>query len=182
MVSQLKSSEIDIIQLRDKYSPKSEVLNQARRIKKILSGTNKLFIINDFLDIAKIVDADGVHLGQKDMPLKVARRILGKDKIIGISCHSRTQAATAEKQGADYIGIGPVFSTPTKPEYRPIGIKCAKSIGANSRIPYFFIGGINRRTIQEFKPFKIGAVAVARAVLKATNPTKIIAELRNKLR
>jgi len=181
VVSAIKDSPIDLIQLRDKISPREVVLNQARGIKKILAKTNKLFIVNDYLDVAKIADADGVHLGQKDLPPEIARSILGEDKIIGVSCHSQTQSQAAEASGADYIGIGPVFSTPTKPKLHPIGLKLAKKIGANSGLPCFFIGGINCSTVGEFKSTRPKAVAVCSAILTSASPKKLILGLKEKL-
>lgn len=181
LVSAIKNSPIDLIQLRDKISPKEVVLNQARRIKKILSKTNKLLIINDYLDVAKIADADGVHLGQQDLPPEIARSILGEDKIIGVSCHNRREAVAAEAAGADYIGIGPVFSTPTKPRLHPIGSKLAKKIRASSSIPCFFIGGINCNTVGELRSTKAVAVAVCSGLLESARPESIIIGLKEEL-
>lgn len=181
VVRRLRNSPIDLVQLRDKISPREVVLSQARRIKKILSETNKLFIVNDYLDVAKIADADGVHLGQGDLPLEIARSILGEDKIIGVSCHSQRQALAAEAGGADYIGIGPVFSTPTKPKLPPIGSKLAKRISANSSLPCFFIGGINCNTVGEFKLTKSKAVAVCSAILESACCESTIIGLKEKL-
>ncbi|MBU4345803.1 MAG: thiamine phosphate synthase [Candidatus Omnitrophica bacterium] len=145
--TKIKDLPVDIIQLRDKISDKETVLKDALRLRRALSNTGIIFIINDYLDIARLIDSDGVHLGQDDLPIGIARRLLGKDKIIGVSCHSLKQAKSAEVQGADYISIGPVFSTPTKPEYKPVGLGLIREISQEIKIPFFAIGGINEKNI-----------------------------------
>ncbi|MBU3958625.1 MAG: thiamine phosphate synthase [Candidatus Omnitrophica bacterium] len=145
--TKIKDLPVDIIQLRDKISDKETVLKDALRLRRALSNTGIIFIINDYLDIARLIDSDGVHLGQDDLPIGIARRLLGKDKIIGVSCHSLKQAKSAEVQGADYISIGPVFSTPTKPEYKPVGLGLIREISQKIKIPFFAVGGINEKNI-----------------------------------
>jgi thiamine-phosphate pyrophosphorylase len=153
----------DIIQLRDKISNKKQVLEYANSISKLAKSRKKLFIINDFIDIAKIADCDGVHLGQDDMPIEAARKILGKQKLVGISCHSPKQAVSAQNKGADYIGIGPIFATPTKPKTLPIGLKTLREINKLVQIPYFAIGGININTIRQIIDNGAKRIAVVRA-------------------
>jgi len=170
VLNNLKNSGIDVIQLRDKASRKIEVLKAAFSLKKLLSGAKTLFIINDHADIAAICAADGVHLGQCDIPIRTARRMLGKNKIIGISCHSLKQALAAQRNGADYIGIGPIFSTPTKPEYKPIGLKELAKLRGRIRIPYFAIGDINKSNLKSLLAAGADRAAFCRAILKAKNP------------
>jgi len=112
-----------IVQYREKQAPIKHILEQACLIREITARYNTVFILNDHLDCALAVEADGVHLGQQDIPLEYAKRISPPDFIIGISTHSVAQALAAERAGADYIAIGPVFATPTKESYTPIGIK-----------------------------------------------------------
>jgi thiamine-phosphate pyrophosphorylase len=162
-----RSSQPCIVQLRDKNSTKKEIFNLALKLRGIFAESHSLFIINDYCDVAQAVKADGLHLGQDDLPLNVARRLLGKDKIIGLSCHTLAQASRAQKQGADYIGVGPVFATATKPQYKPIGKGILKKIKDSIKIPYFAIGGINISNINELLlKYVTDRVAVCRAILK----------------
>ena len=172
----------DIIQLRDKYSGKQDLLKQAFLLKKVLSGTKQLFIINEYLDIAKIVDSDGIHLGQRDTSIEIARQILGNHKIIGLSCHSIKQAQDAQDRGADYIGIGPIFTTATKPGYKPIGREVINKLKETISIPFFAIGGINLSNIDKIKSSVAGRVAVCQAVLQAKNIRSSITYFNFKLK
>jgi thiamine-phosphate pyrophosphorylase len=171
-----------IIQLRDKSSAKERVLTDAYSLTKALSGTSVLFIINDYVDVAKIVDADGVHLGQSDTSIEITRRILGKDKLIGISCHNLKQALDAQNRGADYIGIGPVYRTSTKPEYRPTGLRLIRQVKSRIKIPFFAIGNINRNNLAGVKSAGAKKIAVCRAVLKSKDIKASIDELAGLLK
>lgn len=170
----IKSLGADIIQLRDKISDKAAILKAAYSLRRLLAKSKTLFIINDYLDIARITDADGIHLGQEDCSIKIARKILGKDKIIGLSCHSLKQAIEAQKQGADYIGIGPIFKTPTKPATSPIGLKIIREIGRRLKIPFFAIGGIDKNNIKKVVAFGAKRVAVTRAADQARDIKPVI--------
>ena len=174
--------EVDLIQLRDKVHPKSEVLNFACVLSKYLVASKTLFIINDYVDVAKSCNADGVHLGQTDTSIKKARTILGKNKIIGISCHSVSQALKAQKEGADYIGIGPVFATPTKPEYKAIGLKILSQLKGKIKIPYFAIGDISKENVEDVIASGASRIAVARAILKSNHPKEVANRLNKLLR
>jgi thiamine-phosphate pyrophosphorylase len=165
IVNRIKDSGVGIIQLRDKNSLKENILKDAFLVHKLLFNSRILFIINDYLDVAKIVDCDGVHLGQEDISIEVARRVLGKDKIIGISCHSLRQALEAQDKGADYLGIGPIFRTSTKPEYKPLGPALIRKIQARIKIPFFAIGGINQKNITGVFFSGSKRVAICRAIL-----------------
>ncbi len=163
----LRDSGADIVQLRDKRSDKRAVYEEAERLRPLFAGTKTLFIINDYADIALSLDCDGVHLGQRDMPLEAARGILGRKKIIGISCSTITQALEAQKNGADYIGIGPVFVTSTKPEAEAVGLKLLRECAQKIRIPFFAIGGINNRSLPAVLTAGAGRICMCRAILKA---------------
>lgn len=155
----LVSSGIRIIQYRDKVSP----LENSLKLKKL--GIPVL-IINDYPDIAKEIDADGVHLGQQDMDIAEARAILGKEKIIGRSTHSLQQALEAQQQGADYIGIGPVFHTDTKKGAAPIGLDVVREVVQQVSIPVVAIGGINLDNIDKVLSTGVTRVAIASAIFE----------------
>lgn len=170
VAGKIKNTGINIIQLRDKSGDKAQILKEASLVRKALLKTKTLFIINDYLDIAKIADSDGVHLGQRDTSIEIARRILGKGKIIGISCHNLKQALDAQKRGADYIGIGPIFKTPTKPQYKAVGLRLIKEVKNKISIPFFAIGDINKDDLSKVLLSGARRVAICRAILKAKNP------------
>jgi len=159
-----KNLGLGIIQLRDKLSSKKSILREALLLQRLFFNTKTLFIVNDYLEIAKIVDCDGVHLGQDDTPIEIARKVLGRDKIIGISCHNLKQALRAQKYGADYIGIGPVFTTPAKPEYKAIGLNLIKKLNDKIKIPFFLIGGINLNNTNRVLSAGAKRIAVCRAI------------------
>ena len=173
---------VGIIQLRDKVSDKRHVLSLAIKLARILSKTKTLFIVNDYIDLALICGADGVHLGQDDIPLKAARKILGKSKIIGISCHNLRQALKAQKEGADYIGIGPIYETATKPGVKSIGLNPLRQLKDKIKIPYFAIGNIHEDNIKEITAAGATRIAVCRGILKADNPKRAARGLFNKLK
>jgi thiamine-phosphate pyrophosphorylase len=168
--SLISGGAIGLIQLRDKSSTKAKVLKFAVELARQLTLTKTLFIINDYTDVAVAALADGVHLGQEDLSLKQARKILGQDKIIGISCHNLAQALQAQKDGADYIGIGPVFATATKPGCPGIGLKAAAELKAKIKIPFFAIGNICEDNLEEITGAGLRRIAVCRAILNAGNP------------
>lgn len=173
--------KIGLIQIRDKLSAKLDILEFALGLVKQLSGTKTLLIINDHVDIALACGANGVHLGQDDFSLKQARELLGQDKIIGVSCHSLAQAIQAQKQGADYIGIGPIYPTPTKPEYQAIGLGVLRQLKGKIKIPYFAIGDIGPDNLREVIASGARRIAVCRAILKAHNPKQAVGKLFKEL-
>jgi len=186
VAKRIADSGVKIIQYRNKEAKRKILIKEAKSIKKILSKQKILFIVNDYLDVAKIVDSDGLHLGQNDLSLKLARKILGRDKIIGISCHNLRQAIKAEKEGADYISIGPIFPTPLKPEYKTIGTKIIKKIKNKIKIPFFVIGGVNLKNLNEVLSMGAKRVAVCRLICQAKNipftTKKILSLLKNNLK
>ncbi|MUT65736.1 thiamine phosphate synthase [Paenibacillus sp. NEAU-GSW1] len=140
---------VDIIQLRDKDSSREEVLRKAKALRELTRKHGVTFIVNDYIDIALEVDADGIHLGQNDVPLSEARRLVG-DKIIGISTHAIEEALLAEEQGADYIGVGPVFPTKTKVDVvNPVTVAYVQQVASRIRIPFVAIGGIKLSNVDE---------------------------------
>jgi thiamine-phosphate pyrophosphorylase len=182
LVAKILHSEIGIVQLRDKYVAKSDLLNLAVKLSQRFKKSETLFIVNDHLDIAILAKADGLHLGQMDLPISAARKLLGKDKIIGVSCHNLRQAIKAQKDGADYIGIGPVYKTSTKPGSDAIGVKVLEQLKNKITIPYFAIGNICRSNIKSVVAAGATRIAACRAILNSKNIPKAAAELLGELR
>lgn len=157
---------VTLVQLREKDASTREFYEQALEVKRITETYNIPLIINDRLDIAQAVDAEGVHLGQSDMPLIAARNILGKNKIIGISVGSVEEALEAEKNGADYVGIGTIFFTGTKKDIDiPIGIEGLRSVYNSINIPAVAIGGINENNFREVLSIGIDGISIVSAIL-----------------
>lgn len=165
MSSLVLRAGIKWIQYREKNKPRRDIYNEAVLLRKLTAEFKASFIVNDHADIALAVNADGVHLGQEDLPLKEARKILGKTKIIGISTHSIEQAIEAEAGGADYVGFGPVFHTKTKDAGKPKGIQMLKAVKKHMKIPVIAIGGITSENLQSVFDSGADAVAVASAIL-----------------
>lgn len=139
---------VDIIQLRDKTSSKRKVLAKAKALRELTKKHDVLFIVNDHIDVALAVDADGIHVGQDDLPLEDARRIMGPDKIIGISTHKIEEAREAEAGGADYIGVGPIFPTKSKVDVvDPVTTAYIQQVAAEINIPFVAIGGIKLHNV-----------------------------------
>lgn len=167
-----------IVQLREKSCGSREFYELARRVKKITSARGVPLIINDRLDICLAADADGVHLGQKDIPCSVARKILGADKIIGVSAALPEEAIQAELDGADYLGVGAVFTTSTKSDTRPVTPDIIRQIRASVNIPFVAIGGINSGNISRLYGLGINGAAVVSAVVAQNDIEAAAREMR----
>ena len=154
-----------VIQLREKNCSSKEFYDLAVSVKKITDKYNVPLIINDRVDIAMAVDAAGVHIGQSDLPADVVRRIIGDDKIIGVSTAKLEEALKAVKDGADYLGVGAMYSTDTKTDARPVTMEELKEIRKNVDIPIVVIGGINMNTLGNFKNMGIDGLAVVSAIV-----------------
>lgn len=165
MVSIVLRAGVKWIQYREKNNPRRDIYKEAVILRRLAEEFNATFIVNDHADIALAVNADGVHLGQEDLPVKEARKILGKEKIIGISTHSIEQAVDAEAGGADYIGFGPIFHTKTKDAGEPKGIAALREIKRHVKIPVVAIGGINTENLESVLDSGADAVAAASAIL-----------------
>lgn len=147
-VREAVESGCKIVQYREKDKSTKEMVEEASGIKRICSG-RAIFLVNDRIDVALAVDADGVHIGQEDMPIETARKLLGEDKIIGLSVNDREEAVLAEKLGADYIGLGPIFDTATKKDAgNGIGPHKIKEVKDAIKIPVVAIGGINKENCE----------------------------------
>ena len=161
-----------IIQLRDKNLSKIELLAVAEQLKKLCNKHNVLFIINDYLDLALAVDADGLHLGQDDLPVKAARKLLPLNQIIGCSARTIDRAVAAQSDGADYIAIGSMYPTPSKEEAEVVGVKRLHQIRQAVAVPLVAIGGITSENISEVIAAGASAAAVISAVLNTDDPGK----------
>jgi thiamine-phosphate pyrophosphorylase len=170
-----------VIQLRDKQSNKGELLIIAQKLKELCSKADVLFIINDYLDLAMAVDADGLHVGQEDLPLPVVRRELSIDKIIGCSVATPSQATKAQNEGVDYITIGSIFPTATKKEATVVGMDVLKELKRIVSTPLVAIGGINQSNITEVVSAGADAVAVISAVLGDKDVRRAVQELIAKI-
>lgn len=170
----------DAVQLRMKHSDGREMLKQAMEIRKVADEFCKFFFVNDRVDIAMASGADGVHLGQSDIPLEVARDLMGETAIIGISVDNVDQAIAAAEGGADYIGIGSIFNTSTKPDAKQgVGLGAIYEIREAVDIPIVAIGGINRGNIQDVVRAGADAAAVVSAVVAQDDVKAAAHELRD---
>lgn len=163
-VTQVVKGGASVIQLREKELPSREFLARALELKKIIPPYIP-FIINDRIDIALACNANGVHLGQDDLPLSLARKVLGEDRIIGISTHTLKEAKEAEREGADYIAVGPAFATSTKQDtFPPLGVKIISRIKEEIKIPVVAIGGISRDNLSQVLQTGVDGVAIVSAI------------------
>ncbi|MBD3271370.1 MAG: thiamine phosphate synthase [Elusimicrobia bacterium] len=181
MVDQACCGGAQIIQFRHKGMVSPDIVETARRLRDICKKHDVLFIINDHPQFARDIDADGVHIGQDDIDCAQARAIIGHEKCIGLSTHTYEQALKAQLLGADYIGFGPVYPTPTKPDYQPIGTKDIDAVVRKISIPVFAIGGINRDTVAEVIAAGADRVAVVRDVFASDDISGACRLLREKI-
>lgn len=172
---------VTIVQLREKNIDEKEFFKLASNVKLITDKYNVKLIINDNVEVAKEIDADGVHLGQGDMDILEARRILGDQKIIGISTKTMEQALDAEKKGADYLGVGAIFSTSTKLDAKSIDSEVFKNIYETIKIPIVAIGGISLENISLLRNTKISGVAVVSGILAQKDIKKAAMNLREEV-
>lgn len=164
---------VTLVQLREKDCSSREFYHLAAALKEALDKKAIPLIINDRLDIAMAVDADGLHIGQEDLPLNIVRNLLGTNKIIGVSASTLEEARVAAKQGASYLGIGPVYFTDTKKEIpQPTGIELLKEFRAVSDIPMVAIGGVTAESLPAIKKTGMDGAAVVSAILKENDVEK----------
>jgi thiamine-phosphate pyrophosphorylase len=173
IVSTALATGVRTIQFREKHMNGKELYQEAVSIREIVRKYGATLIINDYVDIARAVDADGVHIGQEDMPVEEARKVLGKGKVIGVSTHSLAQAVRAEKAGADYIGFGPVFETSTKDAGGSKGIGGLRKIRKRIRIPVVAIGGITWENVSTVLEAGADACAIVSGILAGDMRTNV---------
>lgn len=150
VVTELLAAGVRIIQYREKKKKAGEMLQECQIIRQLTKEAGACFIVNDHIDIAQLVEADGVHIGQEDLPVHEVRRLVGEDCLIGLSTHSPEQAQAAIAVGADYIGVGPIFPTQTKEDVcAPVGFTYLDYVVANIKLPFVAIGGIKEHNIAQ---------------------------------
>jgi len=168
-----------LVQLREKKLSSLDFYDTALKVKAITDHYDAPLIINDRVDIALAVDAAGVHVGQSDLPPKIVRNIIGNNKILGVSVSSVTEAVQAEKDGADYLGVGAMFATGTKTDAELVSMECLKNIRRTTRLPIVVIGGINKNTIPLFADAGIDGIAVVSAIISETDISLAASNLKS---
>jgi thiamine-phosphate pyrophosphorylase len=170
-----------IIQLREKNLADRDLLEQARQVREWTRASGTLFIVNDRPDIARLVEADGVHLGQDELPVKEARRIVGPEALIGVSTHNLEQVRQAVLEGASYLGVGPTFPSATKSFAEFAGLEFVRQVAAETSLPAFVIGGVSLTTIDAAVAAGARRVAVSQALCQADDPRAVAAALLGRL-
>ena len=164
--------DVDLIQLRGKEHSIDELVDLATALHELTARSSTPLIVNDYAEIARRVPVEGVHVGQDDDSIAVARRKAGRSILVGKSTHSLEQAREAQREGADYIGFGPIFATPTKPDYPPIGLKEVKQVHLEINLPIFCIGGIKIDNLGQIIAAGAKRVAIVSGLLKAPDIAK----------
>ena len=167
---------VDAVQIREKDAEAGDVIRRGEVFREMAERHGALFIVNDRPDIALALDADGVHLGQNDLPVEMAREILGADAIIGLSTHSRDQLDAAPTE-ADYVCVGPIWETPTKAGRPAVGVDLVRYAAEQERRPWFAIGGINTDNLPQVVAAGARRIVVVRAVTKAPDPRSAVRAL-----
>jgi len=181
-VEEIIKSGATFIQLREKNLDYDSFVAEGKEIRRITEKYKIPFVINDNIQVALAVGADGVHVGQKDLEAKKCRELIGKDKILGVSAQTKEQAILAEKNGADYIGVGAVFETSTKTDANSVTYETLKEICSSVSIPVIAIGGINEGNALKLKGSGIDGVAVISAVFAARDKEKAVKTLLSLVR
>jgi len=177
-IEALTKADVDVLQLRDKELSDRELLSRAKILRTLTAGTKTLFIVNDRADIACLTDADGVHVGQDELAIQDARIIMGPEKLVGMSTHSLQQAIQAERDGADYIGCGPVFASATKEFDELAGEQLLREVEDTVHIPAFAIGGITLENLRHVLESGFKRVAVQNAIWNAEDCGKAAKQFR----
>jgi thiamine-phosphate pyrophosphorylase len=170
---------VDIVQLREKSADEREIVETGRVFRRLCDAYDALLIVNDNPELAIACAADGVHLGQYDASPDEVRQVMGPDALIGLSTHSREQIDAAGD--VDYIGVGPVYETPTKPDYSPVGLELVEWAVEHARVPCFAIGGINQANVDEVLGAGASRIAVVRAIGESADPGEAARELRSRI-
>ena len=170
---------VDVVQLRDKSGDDREITEAAGVFRRLCDAYDALFIVNDQPDLAIACAADGVHLGQSDARPDDVRRQIGPDSLIGLSTHSPEQVSSTAD--VDYIAVGPVYRTPTKPEYEPVGLELVRYAAEHAPVPFFAIGGIDRTNVDDVVAAGAARIAVVRAIRDAEAPGEAARELKARI-
>jgi thiamine-phosphate pyrophosphorylase len=169
IVEQMIEGGVDLIQLRGKNKSIEELMELSAQLHELTAKSSTPLIVNDHAEIARRVPVEGVHVGQSDDTIQLARQKAARKILVGKSTHSLEQARAAQSEGADYIGFGPIFATPTKPDYTPIGLEDVRRVHAEVMLPIFCIGGINIDNLQSVIDAGAKRVVMVSALLKAHN-------------
>jgi thiamine-phosphate pyrophosphorylase len=169
IVEQMIEGGVDLIQLRAKEKSISKLMELSAELLELTVKSFTPLIVNDYAEIARQVPVEGVHVGQDDDPIEIVRQKAAREILVGKSTHSLEQARAAQGEGADYIGFGPIFATPTKPDYTPIGLEDVRRVHAEVNLPIFCIGGINIDNLQSVIDAGARRVVMVSALLKAHN-------------
>jgi thiamine-phosphate pyrophosphorylase len=169
IVAQMIEGGVDLIQLRGKEKSISELMELSAELHELTVQSFTPLIVNDYAEIARQVPVEGVHIGQDDAPIEIVRQKAAREILVGKSTHSLEQARSAQREGADYIGFGPIFATPTKPDYPAIGLHHIRRVHAEVNLPIFCIGGINIDNLQNVIDAGAKRVVMVSALLKAHN-------------
>lgn len=167
---------VDMVQLRMKDAGAQEILAAASRFATICRAHRVPFILNDRPDLVESAGADGVHVGQDDIPVPDARRLVGPERIVGLSTHTEQEVDSAS--GVDYIAVGPVYATPTKPGRPAVGLELVRYAASRATVPFFAIGGLDVGNVPAVRAAGASRIAVVRAITEATNPESAARELR----
>lgn len=181
ILTQAIKGGIDIVQFRDKFASAKEMIKNALPLLTLARQHNIPFIINDRLDVALAVNADGLHIGQDDTPVDLARKLLGKNKLLGLSCHCQSEIKEAQNKPIDYCGFGPVFKTATKPHLTPRGLKNLRNALKISHKPVFAIGGVCQKNLALLKKSGVKRIAVCRDICLAKDIFQTTKTLKERL-
>lgn len=182
VVKEMLDAGIKIIQYREKEKKQRYKYEECQKIRQLTLAYDAIFIIDDDVEIAKLVGADGIHIGQEDLPIDVVRNIVGEDMIVGLSTHSPEQAEAAVRAGADYLGVGPIFSTKTKKDVcSPVGFDYLDYVVSHITIPFVAIGGIKADNVTEVVKHGAKCVALVTEIVSAPNISVKIAEIQQKI-
>jgi thiamine-phosphate pyrophosphorylase len=169
---------VEIVQLREKHASEEELLRAGRSFRRLTREAGALLVVNDSPELALRCEADGVHVGQDDLPVPQVRELVG-DLIVGLSTHSPAQIAAAE--GVDYIGVGPVYATPTKEGRAPVGLELVREAATSAAVPWFAIGGIDESNVDAVVAAGAERIAVVRSIRDAVDPRATARALRRRL-
>lgn len=176
-VSEALAAGIRLIQVREKSMPDRELVEHARQLRACTTAAGAILIVNDRPDIAVLADADGVHVGQEELTVRDARRIVGPDKLVGVSTHTIEQARQAVLDGADYLGVGPTFPSGTKSFEEFAGLEFVRQVAAEISLPWFAIGGIDATNLASVVEAGATRIAVSGAICRSPQPDKAAAEV-----
>jgi thiamine-phosphate pyrophosphorylase len=181
LARELIDAGVDMLQLRDKGLADRDLLARGRLLRRAATGSPTLFVMNDRADLARLAEADGVHVGQEELSVREARRLVGAGALVGVSTHSVEQARAAVLAGANYIGVGPTFASGTKSFSRFTGVELLRQVAAEIRLPAFAIGGVSLTNLDQVLDAGFERVAVSGAIVRASDPVAVVREFRRRL-